>query len=90
MRAVSTEEWQQALLSTQGGTVKYPWDEWLDGEPHLLERGVDYLIQDRHMRKNIYRKQQKYGPIWCLSHPDGFLIRAGKPNDLYLKCRANG
>lgn len=87
MRTLSPEEWQHALLNTQGGTVKYPWDEWFDGEPHLIERGIDYLILDKNMRKNIYRKQRKYGPIWCLSHEDGFLIKAGKPNDIWRKCK---
>ncbi|MEV4350981.1 hypothetical protein AB0J83_41520 [Actinoplanes sp. NPDC049596] len=27
--------------------VRYPWDEWSDGDKWLIERGVDYKSSDR-------------------------------------------
>jgi hypothetical protein len=75
MKTVSEELWKQALLHTQGGTEKYPWSEWLDGKPHLIERDIDYLCSDMSFRKNLYRKQLRHGPIQCLVHEKGFLIK---------------
>ena len=75
MRTYTEQQWKKALLNTHGGTEKYPWYEWLNGEPHLIERGIDYLCTDLSFRKNLYRKQRRYGPIQCLWHEKGFLIK---------------
>ena len=81
MKHLTEEEWRHALLNIRMGAAKYPWRLWLDGNPHLIERGIDYTVTDKTFRKNVYRKQVEFGPVWCLTHPDGFLIKAGKPND---------
>ena len=39
----------------------YPWDEWLDGGWWLIERGNDYHIKTKSMRKLIYDKGRKQG-----------------------------
>jgi hypothetical protein len=39
----------------------YPWDEWLDGGWWLIERGKDYHIKTKSMRKLIYDKRKKWG-----------------------------
>jgi hypothetical protein len=38
----------------------YPWDEWLDGSWWLIERGKDYHIKTKSMRKLIYDKKKRY------------------------------
>jgi|TARA_B100000470_G_scaffold91968_1_gene70933 hypothetical protein len=38
---------------------RYPWDEWLDGSWWLIERGKDYHIKTKSMRKLIYDKRRK-------------------------------
>tara|TARA_Y100001951_G_C11128537_1_gene176895 strand:+ start:309 stop:563 length:255 start_codon:yes stop_codon:yes gene_type:complete len=80
MRTLGEAEWKTFLLSHSGGMEKYPWNVWLNGEAHLIERGVDYFVSDRSFRKNVYRKQNKYGAINCLSHSDGFVIKAKDPH----------
>ena len=37
------------LIST-GRPPKYNWEEWLDGQPRLIERGVDYHVGDSSFR----------------------------------------
>ncbi|MDA8318846.1 MAG: hypothetical protein M0030_03395 [Actinomycetota bacterium] len=39
----------------------YPWDEWLDGQPRLLERGVDFLSGPADLRTAAYRAAEKRG-----------------------------
>jgi len=75
MRTLTDKEWNDALLNTQGGVEKYPWHNWLDGRPHMIERGIDYRCSDMSFRKNLYRKQDRFGEITCLTHPKGFLIK---------------
>ena len=82
MKTVSEQQWRKALLNTHGGTEKYPWELWLDGRPHLIERGVDYLCTDATFRKNLYRKQRKFGPIQCITHKAGFLIKRKEHYDI--------
>lgn len=32
---------------------RYPWDEWLDGEPRRIHQGVDFEIDPRRMAMSI-------------------------------------
>ena len=82
MKTISEQQWKKALLNTHGGTEKYPWELWLDGRPHLIERGVDYVCSDATFRKNLYRKQRKFGPIQCIAHKAGFLIKRKEHYDI--------
>ena len=84
MKTLSEQQWKKALLNSHGGTEKYPWELWLDGRPHLIERGVDYICLDTTFRKNLYRKQHKFGPIQCLVHKAGFLIKRTDHYDISI------
>ena len=84
MKNITEQQWKKALLNTHGGTDKYPWEEWLDGKPHLIERGVDYICADSSFRKTLYRKQRKFGPIQCLVCKTGFLIKRKEHYDISI------
>ena len=84
MRTYTEQQWKKALLNTHGGTEKYPWELWLDGRPHLIERGVDYICTDESFRKNLYRNQHKFGLIQCLVHEGGFLIKRKEQYDISI------
>lgn len=45
----------------------YPWDEWLDGHWWLIEKGIDYHIKTKSMRKLIYDKK-KQGDKGFITH----------------------
>jgi hypothetical protein len=45
----------------------YPWDEWLDGSWWLIEKGKDYFIKTKSMRKLIYDKK-KHGEQGVITH----------------------
>jgi len=45
----------------------YPWDEWLDGSWWLIEKGKDYHIKTKSMRKLIYEKK-KQGDKGFITH----------------------
>jgi len=45
----------------------YPWDEWLDGSWWLIEKGTDYHIKTKSMRKLIYEKK-KQGDKGFITH----------------------
>ncbi len=55
----------------------YPWDEWLDGGWWLIERGKDYHIKTKSMRKLIHDKRKSWGGrmiTHCLTE-DAILFR---------------
>lgn len=39
----------------------YPWDEWLDGQPYGLLRGVDFDTDVASMRVTVYRAAKRRG-----------------------------
>ena len=41
------EEFPQVSTGRPSG---YNWEEWLDGQPRLIERGVDYKVSDASFR----------------------------------------
>lgn len=63
----------------QGGS-KYNWDEWLDGSPWLLERGVDYTTTDTTMRTMVYSAAKARGVrARTRTHEQGLVIVASVP-----------
>lgn len=33
---------------------KYPWEKWLDGNKHLLQRGTDFIVSARSFSAAFY------------------------------------
>ena len=43
--------------------VRYPWDEWLDGEWWLVTKDVDFHVTMKTFENTIYRIKRKRGRI---------------------------
>lgn len=43
------------------GLVKYPWDEWTDGDEHVITQGVDFAISIASMRAALTNKHRQRG-----------------------------
>ena len=41
-----------------GGTRRYPWGEWTDGDVWEIRRGQDYDVESEHMRVNLHLKAE--------------------------------
>ena len=46
--------------STRSRTEKYPWADWFDGVPRLLEEGVDYLGTTDGFRSCAYAAARRH------------------------------
>jgi hypothetical protein len=42
-------------------TEQYPWAEWFDGLPRLIETGVDYTVSDEAFRSSAYQAARRHG-----------------------------
>lgn len=40
---------------------KYPWNVWLDGEVHIIKKGVDFDIVVENMKSTIYGAANRKG-----------------------------
>lgn len=55
----------------------YPWDEWLDGQARLLEKGRDYACTDESMDKYFRLRAQMRGKTAHVrKHKRGLLVQA--------------
>ena len=45
---------------TRNKAEKYPWAEWLDGTPRLLEKGVDYDCGTEGLRSGAYAAARRH------------------------------
>jgi hypothetical protein len=42
-------------------TEMYPWAEWFDGVPRLLEEGVDFLVPYNSFRASAHQAAKRHG-----------------------------
>jgi len=62
---------------TRQRTEKYPWSEWFDGIPRLLEEGVDYLGKTEGFRSGAYAAARRHGvKILVRTLPEGIAIQS--------------
>jgi|SaaInlV_200m_DNA_6_1039755.scaffolds.fasta_scaffold98187_1 hypothetical protein len=51
-----------AMPARQGGrTEQYPWTEWFDGAPRLLESGIDFDTTTEGIRASAYAAAKRHG-----------------------------
>lgn len=62
------------IESRQKGQPKYPWEEWSDGSPWKIMKGVDYEIEDIGMAGLIYHHASRYGLIVTVQRNDGYIV----------------
>ena len=44
-----------------GRAEQYPWAEWFDGRPRLLEQGIDYTAGNDSMKSCAYAAARRHG-----------------------------
>ena len=54
--------------------MRYPWDDWLDGQIWELERGKDFVVGLDQMRKNAYNAAWSRGLRARTSNNKGKLV----------------
>mgnify|MGYP003636271600 FL=1 len=47
-------------ISTRERTEKYPWADWFDGVPRLLEEGIDYFGTTSGFRSCAYAAARRH------------------------------
>jgi len=56
---------------------KYPWLDWFDGVPRLLEQGIDYEGKSEGFRSCAYAAARRHAvKIKVRTHPDGIAIQS--------------
>ena len=61
-------------------TEQYPWGDWFDGIPRLLEEGVDYTVATSSFRASAHQAAKRYGIKVRMTMQDGGLaIQSYKP-----------
>jgi hypothetical protein len=56
---------------------KYPWTEWFDGTPRLLEEGIDYLGTTSGFRSCAYAAARRHATkILVRTLPEGIAIQS--------------
>ena len=50
---------------------QYPWRDWFDGIPRLLEEGVDYSVATSSFRASAHQAAKRYGIKVRRTTPDG-------------------
>tara|TARA_R100001244_G_scaffold53770_1_gene46631 strand:- start:58 stop:279 length:222 start_codon:yes stop_codon:yes gene_type:complete len=62
---------------TRSRSEKYPWTEWFDGTPRLLEEGIDYLSTTEGFRSCAYAAARRHAiKILVRTLPEGIAIQA--------------
>lgn len=65
-------------------TEQYPWRDWFDGIPRLLEEGVDYSVATSSFRASAHQAAKRYGIKVRMTTQDGGLaIQSYKPTTDY-------
>ncbi len=61
-------------------TEQYPWNDWFDGIPRLLEEGVDYTVAPSSFRASAHQAAKRYGVKVRLTQQEGGLaIQSYRP-----------
>ena len=60
-KRMTEEEVKELHINQRIVQWAYPWDEWLDGDWWLIEKGKDYHIKTKSMRKLIHDKKKNWG-----------------------------
>ena len=50
----------ELLAQSRSRTEKYPWADWFDGVPRLLEQGVDYFGTTEGFRSCAYAAARRH------------------------------
>lgn len=50
-----------AVLDVVPGGVRYDWDAWTDGNPHILVHGVDFACSVRSFQQAAWRYARRAG-----------------------------
>jgi hypothetical protein len=59
---------------------KYPWHEWTDGDPWLIERGKDYIVPDQAFMSAARQYAERKGlQVRAESDPDGVVVQFEEP-----------
>lgn len=70
-------EGHEAVAST--GKMRYPWDEWMDGQSRLLVRGEDYTCQDASITTSAqYHAKIRQLRVKCEKVEEGYIVTAYK------------
>jgi|TARA_R110000824_G_scaffold175454_3_gene353893 hypothetical protein len=63
-------------------TEQYPWSDWFDGLPRLLEEGVDYQVASTSFRASAHQAAKRYGIKVRMTMQDGGLaIQSYRPTN---------
>lgn len=60
--------------------AKYPWDDWFDGEVHVLYRGEDYHVAPHHFQDRVHHESYRRNiAISTRRLGDVVLVQSGGP-----------
>jgi hypothetical protein len=52
---------QEQIKVDFGRETKYPWDEWLNGETHIITHGEDFDVSFQAMQAQLHTRAGKEG-----------------------------
>ena len=62
---------------TRTRAEKYPWTEWFDGTPRLLEQGIDFQGKSEGFRSCAYAAARRHAiKILVRTLPEGIAIQS--------------
>jgi hypothetical protein len=68
-------------MPTHRRTEQYPWADWFDGLPRLIEEGEDYIVSTEAFRSSAYQAARRHGVKVSLAMMDRGVALQSSPRD---------